>query len=145
MYYLTGADYKVAEANGIPRDDAYNRYYRCGWDKERALTEPVGTYVRVTPNMKAWEEWKEVAKKNKITKEMFFNRLNRKKKMTPEDAATRPKGYRVGGTISPEIYALAEKNGIPKTTLRNRIFRQKWRHYRAATEPVNNKSGVLVW
>ena len=148
MYYLTEEDYARAEANGISREMAYNRYYRCkGYDLERALTEAPGTYKRVTTNMQHWEEWKYIAEKNGIAKTTFYNRLNSKskKKWTPELAATVPTGAGKNKTIDPKIYTLAEKNGIKKSTLRNRIFNQHWNPVRAATDNGSVLvEGVLV-
>jgi hypothetical protein len=139
MYYLTDSDYAKAEANGIPKGYAYHRYYTYGWDLERALTEPVGAYKRITLNMELWDQWKETAETSGVTKQLFYNRLNKKtgKKWTPEEAATMPKGLRKYTTISPKIYELAEQNGIKVKTLRSRIFNQHWNPVRAATEPVN--------
>jgi lambda repressor-like predicted transcriptional regulator len=139
VYYLTKEDYATAKANGISHGMLYNRYYRLDYDLDRAVTEPPGSYKRITPNMKEWERWKHVAETNGITRQMFFNRLNSTtmKDWTPEEAATVPKGQKRGTTLTPELYALAEKNGISKVTLRNRIFGQHWRPYRAATEPVD--------
>jgi hypothetical protein len=144
MYYLTGEDYATAKANGIPRAIVYNRYYRCNYDLKRALTEPVGAYKRVTPNMKEWEKWKDIAESNGINKHTFYNRLNAKvKKWTPKEAATHPVNLRRNTRIHPKIYSLAEENGINILTLRNRVFNLHWTPYRAATEDIH-REGVLV-
>jgi hypothetical protein len=147
MYYLTEEDYARAASNGISRAMAYNRYYRCkGYDLERALTEPPGTYKRSTPNMQAWEEWAPIAELNGISRQCFYNRLNaRKREWTPEEAARTPIGSTRFTRISPEIYALAEKNGIPIQTLRTRVSNQHWTPYRAATEKVRRKGAVDKW
>jgi hypothetical protein len=139
MYYLTKEDYAKAKANGITHEMAYNRYYRLGYDVERAITEEPGSYKRITTNMQLWEDWKEVAENNGISKQNFYNRLNSKskKKWTAEEAATIPVGVRKNTRISPEIYELARKNGIKKSTLRTRVFNQNWTPYRAATDTVN--------
>jgi hypothetical protein len=143
---LTEVDYMEAEDNGISRNVLYLRYYNYDYDLERAKTEPVGTYKRITTNMKHWEEWKDVAEKNGIEKQIFYNRLNAKsRKWTPEEAATVTKGARKNITIDPKVYALAEKNGIKKATLRNRVFNLHWNPVRAATEGVKVLvEGVLV-
>lgn len=146
MYYLTEEDYAVAKSNGISRKYAYKRYYEYNYDRERAITEPVGTSKRVTPNMLLWEEWKDVAEANGITKHNFYNRLNTqsKKKWTPEAAATIPIGIRQNTRIHPKIYALAEENGIKRATLQSRVFNLHWNPHRAATEKVDSLEGVLV-
>jgi hypothetical protein len=149
MYYLTKEDYARAKTNGISHATAYNRYYRLGYDLERALTEEPGSYERITPNMKLWDEWKVIAEKNGISRQVFFNRMNAKNKdgkktWTAVEAATFPKGRKRGATLTPELYALAEENGIPKMTLRNRLFNQHWKPYRAATEEVRGKQTNII-
>lgn len=143
MYYLTKEDYDVAKANGISNQILYHRYYSYNWDVKRAITEPLGASKRSTPNMVLWEKWKDAAESIGVSKHNFYNRLNStrsKRKWTPEEAATIPLGVRKHTRIHPKIYALAEKNGISITTLRNRVYNpnQKWSPYRAATEPIHS-------
>lgn len=147
MYYLTEEDYAIAKSNGISRNLAYYRYYVLKQDLERVLTEAIGESRRRTPNAILWEEWKHVAEENGVTKVNFFNRLNAKRrvKWTPEEAASTPvtdKRFRRKAKITPAHYELAEKNGIAKSTLQNRVYNLHWNPYRAATEEVNS---ILNW
>jgi hypothetical protein len=41
MEYLTDHDYKIASLHGISRYNAYQRFYKLHWTKEKAITEPM--------------------------------------------------------------------------------------------------------
>jgi hypothetical protein len=45
MEYLTEHDFEIAARHGISRHNAYQRFYMYGWDKERAITEPMRSAV----------------------------------------------------------------------------------------------------
>lgn len=146
MEYLTEADYAIAEKNGISREIAYQRRYKYFWSIKRTITEPVGAYKPVTNNTKLWDEWKDVAEKNGISRAQFFGRMNTSgtKKWSAEEAATRPMGLKRNVKITPEIYELAKQHNIKTWTLRNRVFNLHWDVHRAATEPVGVINKLFV-
>jgi hypothetical protein len=76
---LSENDYKIAEANGIPRNIVYMRFYRHAWDKEKAITQPVRQRLYL------WEKWKDKAVVSETT---FRNRVH--KGWPEEKAATTP-------------------------------------------------------
>ncbi len=71
----------IAEQNGISRGNVRQRIKKYHWSIERAITEP----LRCSP----YEQYWELAEKNKISKELF--RLRIFHGMTPEEAASTPK------------------------------------------------------
>jgi hypothetical protein len=79
---ITEEHYAKAAQNGISRKNVRQRFWDCGWEIEKAITEPIKT------NSSIWPEWKEVCKSNGISNELFNGRL--KKGMPPEQAATKP-------------------------------------------------------
>lgn len=81
--FLTEEHYLTAEANGISRKNAYQRWYHYGWEIERAITEPLQIQ-----NQSEWMEWKDIAQKNGVYVSLFWYRL--RQGMTPEQAATIP-------------------------------------------------------
>lgn len=84
--YVTEEQYKIAEHNGISRNNVYQRIYCYDYDVERAITEPLRK-----PSTR-WQKWKEVAQAHGITNEAFNSRIARG--LSEEEAATRPLGER---------------------------------------------------
>lgn len=80
--FITEEAYLLGEKNGIPRETVYNRWARLMWDIERAITDPVQE-----AKTSLYKEWKEVCKKNGVSCPLFHARV---KKMSPEEAATKP-------------------------------------------------------
>jgi len=79
---LTEEAYRIAASNGISRETLRHRYWDCGWDAERAVSEPLR-------HMKSqlWSDWKETATNNGISNTLFNMRV-KKYGFTPEQAAT---------------------------------------------------------
>ena len=79
---LTEEAYRIAESNGISRENLRQRYWDYGWDAERAVTEPLRDM-----KPKLWDDWKETATNNGISNTLFNMRV-KKYGFTPEQAAT---------------------------------------------------------
>lgn len=132
---LTWEERDIAEKNGIHAKTAEMRIIG-GWDRERAITEPVKETIK-----KKYKEYADMAKENGIPYPLFYKRVH-DYKWDPKEAAITPKltaresarrGHK-NRVISEELYALAEKNGINKRTLQARILHLKWEdHVKAAT------------
>lgn len=88
MEYLTEEDYEIAKMNGIPRERAYHRFYHLYWDKERAVTEPVGLRVGARGNGRVHGKWVSVAQSNGIDRNAFYHRI--RAGMGYKMAATKP-------------------------------------------------------
>lgn len=138
MEYLTDHDYAIALQNGITHQQAYDRFYRMGWTKQRTITEPVTKgYL--------WDTYGERCKENGIKKMTFYQRM-RAYGMTAEEASSSPLLSRGGNftnkrkMISDHLVKIAESNGISKSTLRYRIRVARWPTMRAATEPVRREN-----
>lgn len=116
-YYLTDEDFAEATANGISKQNAYNRYYILGWSRKRAVTQPL---VRRTYD---WEKWKE---KSLVKRASFNKRIS--EGWAPEDAALVPPYHDryKGSKITQEHYKIAEANGIGKNTVSMRVYTYKW-------------------
>lgn len=134
---LLPEDFAVASKNGISYMNAYNRFYVYGWTKHDAITKPLKK-----PNL--WPKYGPICKENGVSETSFYHRI--KHGMSPEEAATKPKlkrGEIIGKPqqvkITPEIIAIAEKNGISKNTLKYRVSMYKWSVERAMTEPVHKQ------
>ena len=82
MTFISEAEYKVAEANGIDRMLVYRRVNEQGWSNERAITEEVNEKHRATG---AWKRWEHMAV---VTYQNFRTRLSRG--MSEEMAALTP-------------------------------------------------------
>ena len=84
-YYITPEEYEEAEKNGITYDHVNTRVRGLGWDKERAITQPVKKYKRKRKNL---QKWAKVATKNGIPYTTFHSRIE--KGMDHKEAATKP-------------------------------------------------------
>lgn len=90
--YLTEQDYKVAAEHGLERILVYRRVYECGWEVERAVTEPVNEQHRATG---AWKQWEHIAI---VTYQNFRTRLSRG--WSEQEAALTPPRKPRGRTVS---------------------------------------------
>ena len=81
--YITPDDYETAEKNGISRHTVYQRVHTCGWDIDRAITEPVNFRFRTSS---IWGHWKDKAV---VDYETFRKRLQ-KLRWSAEKAALTP-------------------------------------------------------
>lgn len=133
--YLSPEDIAIAEKNGISYAAVQQRFYRYGWSKERAMTQPMGRRL--------WNQYKDECLKLGISCNYFFKRI--RNGMTPEEAANRPKlspgsKYKnLNPKITKEIIQEAEANGIAYPTLANRVYKHKWTIEKAKTTPVDVK------
>lgn len=133
---ISKEQYAIARANGIPNDTTYNRVYNCGWDVEKAITQPVrkkkeveypegleekgisknAYYLRITKygwseERAATESYEETAKRN-----------GAKRRVTPK------RKYPIG------YINLAFNNGISYNMFADRV-RSGWTMQDAATLP----------
>lgn len=133
--FLRPEDFEIARQNGISYSIAYSRFYRYGWDKQRAITEPLRQEG-------PWKTYKDQALANGVPYGMFLRRLHQG--LSPEEAIRQGRslgGRKVNPRISEEMYEMAALNGIGRNTLKCRIFQLRWSDERAITEPVHlNKS-----
>jgi hypothetical protein len=131
--YLSPEDFETAAKNGINYHNAYERFYKRGWSKERTITEPIRTKAYST-----YAKYKDVCV---VSRRAFENRL--KRGMSPEEAATIPRqDYTVRsgkGVLSKALYEQALENGIGRATVHARVYIYNWSVERAITTPVNTK------
>jgi hypothetical protein len=132
-YELTADDYLIAKENGISRNLAYRRFYQNGWNKQRAITQPV---------KKGLGSFKELCEQNGISMGTFYCRIQRG--LSPEIAATLPVGQKgkrlipIGIKITDEIIQQAAKNGISENTLKQRVYNYRWPVEKAVNTPVDS-------
>ncbi|MEK3814216.1 hypothetical protein [Bacillus sp. FSL K6-1284] len=146
-YYISPEEFAKAEANGISKDTVVGRIRRQGWDKQRALSEPV-RFADRSRFAADWAIYGKVAERNGVSRAAFRVRVYRG--WSAEKAASTPKvekkeqikrmtersprtKYR---KFPEEIVKLAELNGIRYGTLKSRAVRSGWDMYTAATTPV---------
>lgn len=134
MDYLTDEDYIIAEKNGISHQRAYDRFYINGWDKQRAITQPL-------KKVSIWEQYRDKCESHGIAKPTFYYRINNG--LSPEEAATFPLvtsgsySFNQQPRLQKEWLETAKKNGIGRSTLDQRIYILKWDIQRAITQPVD--------
>lgn len=128
--YITPEDYATAEKNGIAKDRVYSRVNYGLWSIERAITEPHrGNTVK-----RMYEEL--LSKKPEdaiyVGYESFRKRIQR---------GILPKVAIIGITrkLSNKLFEIADKNGISKGTVSQRVYQYKWDIERAITEPVHTE------
>ncbi|WP_337033234.1 nucleoside permease [Paenibacillus illinoisensis] len=133
-YELTEKDYQRALVNGIDRDRVRERVYNLGWDKERAVTEPINKKVDRS-------HWLQIAAEHGVTRSAFNTRLQRG--WSEEKAATTPKlsiavaherRHELQRKYPVELLHKAVENGISEQTFRRRV-REGWSPEIAATKP----------
>lgn len=134
-YDLIEEDYQRAKANGIHRERVRERVYNLGWDKERAVTEPINKKIDRT-------HWINVAAEHGITRAAFNTRLQRG--WSEEKAATTPKQsfafaqkkrHEEMRKYPVEYLEEAVRNGITEQTFRRRV-REGWTYEQASTVKV---------
>lgn len=131
--YLSPEDFETAKKNGINYHNAYERFYKRGWSKERAITEPIRDKA-----FSLYAKYKDICV---VSRRAFENRI--KRGMEPEAAATTPReDYTVRsgkGKLSKKLYEQALENGIGHATLHARVYIYNWSVERAISTPVNTK------
>lgn len=133
-WYITPEEYRIAENNGIKRDTLEHRIRYHGWDKEKAITQPIQSQRKLTP-------WIKLAKENGISKGTFRARVCTYK-WTLEKAATTPVGQARNRKYPKWVREEISKNGIKYYTFLKRI-ENGWDLERAYTEKTNGKLDAL--
>jgi hypothetical protein len=132
-WYLTPEDFETAKKNGISYINAYERFYKRNWSKERAITDPI--------RPKAYSLYAKYQDICVVSRKSFNARVA--KGMTPEAAATTPPAdYTVKsgkGKLSKKLYEQALENGIGRATLHARVYIYGWSVEKALNTPVNTK------
>ncbi|CAI8880703.1 transposase [Bacillus sp. IT-79MI2] len=144
----TWDDYEIAKKNGIPRRNVNQRVQFLGWTIERAITEPIFKSARTK-----YKGYVERAEKNGIPYKTFIARVNQLKWSLEEAAETHVlsieeinnRRLKKKQKITNEQFAIAQSNGILKSTLRTRVFTYKWDIKRAITTPPNIKHRAKEW
>lgn len=72
-WYISPENFQRAEKNGIPKVTLINRIRLCGWDMERACTEPVNRKTISTLT----EEQKKMLEESGMRRGTFLSRINR--------------------------------------------------------------------
>ena len=89
-YYITPAEYELAESMGICKRTLETRVRILGWDKKRATTTPLMTKKDISENLRKYpKEILELAESNGICYNTFYFRVN-KLKWDVMRAATTP-------------------------------------------------------
>ncbi|MFN2746935.1 hypothetical protein ACINLE_17650 [Bacillus sp. z60-18] len=152
-FYITPEEFAQAEANGICKDTLIWRIRRQGWSKQRALTEPVKVYDRVSYATE-WEKWEGVAKENGVSRGLFRGRVARgwdSKKAATTPKIDRNEHCRRMHELSPrtrrrkfseDLVKLAESNGVSYATLQCRVTARGWNPHTAATTPIMSRQEI---
>ncbi|MGF9913710.1 hypothetical protein ABEX47_03245 [Paenibacillus ehimensis] len=138
-FYVTPEEYKQAEALGIKPAMLDRRIREQGWPKAKAMSTPPR---KLTDRSK----WRKVAEQNGISYDSFMSRINRG--WTEERAAKEPlqtpeqvreqalRATEYVRVIPREYLELADRNGIPRATVHQRIKEQKLSMLDAVTRPI---------
>lgn len=122
---LTLKERLIARRNGI-KDETLKSRLRMGWDKKRAINEPI--------NKRLTKEHLEIAKKNGINPGTVQNRVY-SLQWDVKDAITKPVRQRK----YEKCIKIAQANGIAKQTFYARVKRNGWKEEDAATIPVGKR------
>jgi len=139
----TYEDYEIAEKNGISKETVYQRIHYRGKTVKQAITEPLwnGSF------REKYQNYIEIAEQNGISYPTFHARLTKKtvRKWTPEEAATVPpkitgriRKSRANGPTE-ENYKEAERNGISRKNVNQRLDLYDWDIERAITDSVKKR------
>lgn len=140
----TDEEYEIAAKNGISKEVVYQRIHYRGKTVEQAITEPLQNGLF----LKKYQKYLEIAERNGISYRTFHARMTKKtvRKWTPEEAATVPpkRTGRVRKTkansLTEEDYKTAEKNGISRKNVNQRVDLYDWSIERAITDPVKKRN-----
>lgn len=143
MEYLTEEDYQIAEQNGIPKNVVDRRYYYSytQWTKEDAITKPLKSPPKYEEE---WNDMKEIALVNGITRSHFGVRMRRGKskeeaagpRLTPDEIA---QCYKKRNNRKNPYVSRALENGIKPYTYYRRLV-LGWTEEEACTEPVGGQA-----
>lgn len=141
-YYITPGDYAAAAECGICARTLESRVRGLGWDVDRAISEPPQV-------QRSYPEWRELAKQNGVSNEVFYDRVRRgwdleraaaTRPLSRQQAVSRAAGARC--KIPQAIKDLAIANGIRLSTFYNRVYESGWDLERAATEPTWSRKQI---
>ena len=130
MQYLTPTDYELAKNNGISKKTLYARVYTLGWNKERALTEPLQSRRDLQAILT--DEVRAELSARGISLNTFRGRLKRGWEV--ERAITAPPTRHVKKShlkYPREVVEKAESNGISYETFVRRV-KEGWDMYEAS-------------
>lgn len=132
-YYITPEEFENAkEKYNLNQNTIYQRVYKNGWTKEKALNTPSR---RSKPKID--KESLEIAKENGIIRQTLDSRLNRGWEL--ERAITTKQGKRGRKRMFEDwVYEEAKENGLNINVVRYRIKNLKWDKKEACTFPVNS-------
>ncbi|HHL0970788.1 TPA: hypothetical protein ACQUHP_002306 [Bacillus cereus] len=139
-YYITPEEYEIAAEHGISRKLLDYRIRNLGWDKELAMTKPLR-------KASEWSKVKEIAFKNNISRTTFKSRRKRgwslidsmtKPPLSREEALKRANECRY--VLTDEQLQQAERNGLKRSTVYDRLKKLKWNMEDAITTPVLTRS-----
>lgn len=134
--FISYEEFDRAAANGISKDVLRGRVER-GWDRERALTEP----VHKRPPSPYSKEILELAKSNGISRNTLYQRIV-KRKMSPYEAATTPLRELIDHPYrDPKVKEMCIKNNISYDAFRWRVDVGGWTVERAMTIPQKRYCG----
>ncbi|HDR6825812.1 TPA: hypothetical protein QCV86_003003 [Bacillus thuringiensis] len=138
-YYVTPEEYEIAAEHGIGRNLLDYRIRNLGWDKNLAITK--------SPRKSEWSKVKEIALKNNISRTTFNNRRKRgwslidsmtKHPLSREEALERANECRC--VLTYEQLQQAERIGLKRSTVYDRLKKLKWNMEDAITTPVLTRS-----
>lgn len=141
-YYLTPKDFERAKNNGISNELLQQRFYKHGWEKERAITEPLRGKT-------GWSEYKELAKQHGIGYQTFKGRRilgwdEHSAATTPvmsrKESAEKARSRKTDRVFTDEQIKQAARNGVSRDILWNRFFILKWDLKTAMNTPILSRS-----
>jgi len=134
-YYITPEDYITAEKNGISETQLNARVRVYGWDKRRAMTQPVR-------KEKDRRKWAKVAEEHGVPYHTFMARVH-SKGWSEEKAATTPvltmkevgrrRSLKKDSEYDKKYLDMARKNGISRYMFFRRVQTSGWSLEDAAT------------
>lgn len=137
---LTEEHYAIAEANGISRYNAWQRFNEYGWELEDAITRPVRSSGR---RRKHNEDAIKIAEANGISRALYMRRI--RDGWSEEKASSAPivshqeAGRRSGAKKSrftEEQLETIKKNGINRATALKRVHDYGWSVEEAISLPA---------
>ncbi|MFD2442913.1 hypothetical protein ACFSO7_02835 [Bacillus sp. CGMCC 1.16607] len=139
-FYITPVEYAEAEMNGVDPHNLERRIRLLGWEKQKAISTPLG---KIT-DRKAWTK---IAAENGIKYQTFMSRINIYG-MSVEEAATKPlqnrklaaeRASESNRVIPKDWLKIAIDNGINYHTFRDRL-KKGMSPEEAATKKVMTRS-----
>lgn len=138
---LSPDDYKIAESNGINKRMAYQRYYDYGWDKTRAITQPINkSYgINAKARRKYEDKYYDLAEKNGIGIQLMHKRMYEGWSIL-EASTIKPNRTGRPQAHEQKYYDLALENGISRELFNKRVSRG-WSFEKAYSTKVQGVKG----